>query len=96
MQRKVVLVCGFILAVFCAAGVYLWVSNLMLKASLNKDLEAKTLRQGVDLKKHKKMKDDLRKRMEEKYRADMVSYQAAKIRLEREKSKQLQKTGGVK
>jgi hypothetical protein len=68
----------------------------MLKASLNKDLEAKTLRQGVDLKKHKKMKDDLRKRMEEKYRADMVSYQAAKIRLEREKSKQLQKTGGVK
>ncbi len=96
MQKRVVLVCGFILFMFLASGAYLWVSNIMLKASLKKDLKAKASRQGIDLKKHKKMKEDIRKKLEEKYRADMISYQAAKIRLEREKNNQFQKTGGVK
>ncbi|MDD5560739.1 MAG: hypothetical protein PHT50_01205 [Candidatus Omnitrophica bacterium] len=88
MQRKVILVARLLLFVFCAAGVYLWVSNLRLKASLKKVLKTKVVKQGVELQQHKKLKEDLKKGLEEKYRADMISYQVVTKRLEQEQNKE--------
>lgn len=88
MRRKVVLAASFLLFIFCATAAYLWVSNLMLKDSLKKAVKTKVSRQEMDLERHKKIKEGLRRELEEKYRADMISYRAVTKRLEQEKLKQ--------
>lgn len=88
MQRKVVLAVSLLLSLFCCAAVYLWISNLRLKDSLKRAVKAKVYKEGVDLKQHKKLKESLRRDLEEKYRADMISYQAVQKRLEQKKVRQ--------
>jgi sensor histidine kinase regulating citrate/malate metabolism len=82
VQRKVVLAVSLLLFLFCAAGAYLWISNLRLKDSLKKALKTKAAKQGMDLQQHRELKEKLKKDLEEKYRADMISYQAVTKRLE--------------
>ncbi len=78
MRHKIILcVTAF---VFCIALGYLALANLILKTSIDKR-EVKFQKQ-LESEKEKIMKD-----LEEKYRADIVSYRAMAKRLEIEKKK---------
>ncbi|MDD5129046.1 MAG: hypothetical protein PHO40_05285 [Candidatus Omnitrophica bacterium] len=98
MQKKVVLSVSLFLFVFIVVLAYLWISNLKLKESLKKDLKARITNQGKDLQKHRKIKEDIRRSLEEKYRADMVSSRVVTKRLEQaqNKEKDLKVKGGGK
>lgn len=76
---------GFL--VFLVIGVYLLVSNLRLKDILKKEMDSKTVNQDADLEKQRELKRELKKSLEEKYRADIVSYQVAAKRLKREQER---------
>jgi sensor histidine kinase regulating citrate/malate metabolism len=98
VQKKVVLSVSLFLFVFIVVLAYLWISNLKLKESLKKDLKARITNQGKDLQKHRKIKEDIRRSLEEKYRADMVSSRVVTKRLEQaqNKEKDLKVKGGGK
>ncbi|MDD5505380.1 MAG: hypothetical protein PHR73_01310 [Candidatus Omnitrophica bacterium] len=88
MQRKFVLVARLLLFVFCGMGVYLLISNLMLRESLKKISKAAAAIKDKDTQQYKKIEQGIRRDMEEKYRADMISYQVVNRRLEQEKNRQ--------
>ena len=88
MQKKVVLAAQLLLFVFCGIGFYLLICNLMLKKSLGKISKEVVIAKDKDSYQHMKLKQDLRRDMEEKYRADMISYQVVTKRLEQEKNRQ--------
>ncbi len=88
MQSKVVLVARLFLFVLCAAGVYLLISNLMLRESLKKISQEAVIIKDKDSQQHKKLEEDIRRDMEEKYRADMISYKVVTKRLEQEQNRQ--------
>ncbi len=90
-RKRAVLFAGLLLFISASAAACLGFSNLRLKQSLRKDLNIKVVREELDLKRHKKVKEELKRRLEEKYRADMVSSRAASRRLEQEQSRQNQK-----
>ncbi len=74
--------------VFCVIGAYLLISNLILRNSLKKISKETAIIKDKDSEQHKKLQADIRRDMEEKYRADMISYQVVTKRLEQEKIKQ--------
>lgn len=97
MQKKVAFTVKLFLFVFCAAGVYLLASNFMLKESLKNIGRAGATSKEKDLvERHKKLQDAQTRDLEEKYQADMVSYQAMVKRLEQEKNKQKELKGEIK
>jgi len=90
VQRKFVLVARLFLFVFCGMGIYLLISNLMLRESLKKISKAAATIKDKDTQQYKKIEQGIRRDMEEKYRADMISYKVVTRRLEQEKNKQRQ------
>lgn len=90
MQRKAYLFARFFLFVSCGVGAYLLISNLMLRESLKNISKAAAIIKDKDSQQHKKLEDDIRRDIEEKYRADMISYQVVQKRLEQEKNRQRQ------
>lgn len=88
MQRKIILVARLFLFVFCGMGIYLLISNLMLRESLKKISQEAVIIKDKDSQQHKKLEEDIRRDMEEKYRADMISYQVVAKRLEQEQNRQ--------
>ncbi|MDD5409269.1 MAG: hypothetical protein PHC71_04175 [Candidatus Omnitrophica bacterium] len=88
MERKVVSVARLLLFVFCSIGIYLLISNLMLRESLKKMSKAAAVIKDKDSQQYKKLQEDIKRDMEEKYRADMISYQVVTKRLEQKKVKQ--------
>lgn len=97
MQRKVFVVARLLLFVFCGVGVYLLISNLMLRESLKKISKAAAVIKDKDTQQYKKLEQGIRRDMEEKYRADMISYQVVSRRLEQEKNRKndlVEKGGG--
>lgn len=96
MQKKVALIARLFLFVFCAAGVYLLASNFILRKSLKNITQAEANKKDKDLERHKKLQDEQKKDLEERYQADMVSYKAMVKRLEREKNKQKELKGEIK
>ena len=94
MQRKIILVARLFLFVFCGMGVYFLISNLMLRESLKKISQEAVIIKDKDSQQHKKLEEDIRRDMEEKYRADMISYQVVAKRLEQKKIKQEPQKGG--
>ncbi|MBL7130013.1 MAG: hypothetical protein ISS45_01180 [Candidatus Omnitrophica bacterium] len=87
MQRKVVLILILVLFLLCGMSIYLLRSNLSLKESLKEIPGTEEAKKKTSLER-KKLKEDLKRDLEEKYQADMVSYQAMIKRLELEKKKQ--------
>jgi len=69
-------------------GIYFLISNVMLMNSLKKISYETALMKDKDSLQYKKLQDDIRRDMEEKYRADMISYQVVEKRLEQKKIKQ--------
>ena len=88
MQRKVALFAKLVLFVFCGIGIYLLTSNLILRESLKKISKAAAIIKDKDSQQYKKLQEDIRRDMEEKYRADMISYQVVTKRLEQKKNRQ--------
>jgi hypothetical protein len=88
VQKKVVLFASLLLFILFSATAYLGISNLRLKEFLKKGLRTKITRQGADLQKHKKIKEGLKRGLEEKYRADMISSRVAAKRLKQEQARQ--------
>ncbi len=88
MQRKVVWLARLCLFVFCGMGIYFLISNFMLRNSLKKISYETALMKDKDSLQYKKLQDNIRRDMEEKYRADMISYQVVEKRLEQKKIKQ--------
>lgn len=88
MERKVVSVARLLLFVFCGIGIYLLISNLILRESLKKMSKAAAIIKDKDSQQYKKLQEDIKRDMEEKYRADMISYQVVTKRLEQKKIKQ--------
>ncbi len=88
MQRKAVWLARLCLFVFCGIGIYFLISNFMLRNSLKKISYETALMKDKDSLQYKKLQDDIRRDMEEKYRADMISYQVVEKRLEQKKIKQ--------
>jgi len=84
------MVARLFLLVFFGIGVYLLISNLMLRDSLKKISKAAAIIKDKDSQQYKKLQENIRRDMEEKYRADMVSYQVVTRRLEQEKNRQRQ------
>ena len=82
------MVARLFLFVFCGICVYLLISNFMLKESLKKISRSAAIIKDKDSQQHKKLEEGIRSDMEEKYRADMVSYQVVVKRLEQEKNRQ--------
>jgi len=60
----------------------------MLRNSLKKISYETALMKDKDSLQYKKLQDDIRRDMEEKYRADMISYQVVEKRLEQRKINQ--------
>ena len=87
MQRKVVLILILLLFILCVMSIFLLRSNLSLKESLKEAPGSEETKKRVVLER-KKLKEDLKRDLEEKYQADMVSYQAMIKRLELEKKRQ--------
>lgn len=90
MQRKVYLVAKFFLFISCGIGAYLLISNLILRESLKNISKAAAIIKDKDSQQHKRIEKDIRSDIEEKYRADMISYQVVQKRLEQEKNRQKQ------
>jgi len=88
VQKKAVLVAQLFLLVFCVIGLCLLIANLMLKKSFREISKAVVIAKDRDSQEHLKLEQNLRKDIEEKYRADMVSYRVVAKRLEQEKEKQ--------
>jgi hypothetical protein len=88
VERKVVSVARLLLFVFCGIGIYLLISNLILRESLKKMSKAAAIIKDKDSQQYKKLQEDIKRDMEEKYRADMISYQVVTKRLEQKKIKQ--------
>lgn len=93
MQKRAVLFVSLFLFAFFSATACLWIYNLRLKQSLKKDLNTKISKQEIDLQQHNKLKEDLKRDLEEKYRADMISYKVVAKRLEQEQNKENSLTG---
>ncbi len=87
VQRKFFLVVRLLLFIFCGIGVSLLISNLMLRESLKKISKAAAIIKDKDSKQHKKLETDTRSGIEEKYRADMVSYKVVIKRLQQKEIK---------
>jgi len=85
---KKVLALRLILFVFCVIGAYLLVSNLILRVSLKKLSKETAVIKDKDSEQYKQLQADIRRDMEEKYRADMISYKVVTKRLEQAKEKQ--------
>lgn len=81
------MVARLFLLVFFGIGVYLLISNLMLRDALKKISKAAAIIKDKDSKHHKKLETDMRSGIEEKYRADMVSYKVVIKRLQQKKIK---------
>ena len=94
MQKKVVLVARLFLFVSAAMGIYFLISNLILRESLKKISRAAAIIKDKDSQQYKKLQEDIKRDMEEKYRADMISYQVVTKRLEQQKIKQETQKGG--
>ncbi len=90
MKKKITLVVKLFLFVSCGLGAYLFISNLILRESLKKISKSAAIIKDKDSLQHKKLKEGIRMDMEEKYRADMISYQVVVKRLEQEKNRQMQ------
>jgi len=88
VQRNAVWLVRLCLFVFCGMGIYFLISNFMLRNSLKKISYETALMKDKDSLQYKKLQDDIRRDMEEKYRADMISYQVVEKRLEQKKIKQ--------
>jgi len=89
VQRKVIFVARLSLFVFCGGmGIFFLVSNLILRESLKKISKATAIMKDKDSLQYKKLQEDTRRDMEEKYRADMISYKVVAKRLEQRKIEQ--------
>ena len=93
MQKKDVLIARLVLFLFCATGVYLLSSNLMLRRSLKEITRVEANKKDRQLEQHKKLQDEQRRDLQERYQADVISYQAMVKRLEQEKNKQKELKG---
>ncbi len=79
-NKKFIVISGIIFTVLALLTVYLYSRTIFFRGTLkNKDTELK--------KKMVKAKEDIKKDFDERYRADMVSYEATSKRLENEKAK---------
>lgn len=63
-------------------------SNLRLRQALKETPRTERVERKIDLRQHRKLREDLKRDLEEKYRADMVSYRVMIKRLEQEKKRQ--------
>ena len=88
MQKKAIFIAQSLLFIFCVIGVYLLISNLKLKKSFVEISKAVVITKDKDSQQYIKLEQDLKRGMEEKYRADMISYQVVTKRLEQEKNRQ--------
>jgi hypothetical protein len=88
VQKKAVSAVYLILFVSCGIVVYLLIRNLMLKKSLEGISTAAAAAKDKDSRQNIKVEQDIRRDMEEKYKADMISYQVVRKRLEQEKNRQ--------
>lgn len=86
MQKKALLAVQLIFFVSCGIGLYLLIRNLMLKKSLEGISKAAVAAKDKDSRQNIKVKHDIERDMEEKYKADMISYQVVRKRLEQEKN----------
>ena len=77
MRKSIVLILIILILVFCGISILLIFSKLK-----------PPLKKNTDLQGYQQEEVDLKKGLEEKYRADMVSYQVMVRRLELEKNKQ--------
>ena len=87
MQKKAVLFSSLFLFALVSVSVYLWIYSLRLKGASKKYSNTKIAKQVADLQRHMKIKEDLKRSLEEKYRADMISSRAAAKRLEQMQDK---------
>ncbi|MBU0547218.1 MAG: hypothetical protein KJ710_04415 [Candidatus Omnitrophica bacterium] len=88
MLKKVVLISRLFFLVFCGIGIFLLISNFMLRKSLQKISKSVAIIKDKDSQRHKKLQENIRSGMEEKYRADMISYRVVAKRLEQEQDRQ--------
>jgi len=93
MRRKGVLVLVVIAFLLCALNIYFYLNNLNLKQAIA----------GLDIEKEKEFKNRLvkeraliKKDLDEKYRADLVSFEAMHKRLEIEKTRMKELQGKLK
>ena len=93
MRRKGVLALVVIAFLLCALNIYFYLNNLNLKQAIA----------GLDIEKEKEFKNRLvkeraliRKDLDEKYRADLVSFEAMHKRLEIEKTRIKELQGKLK
>jgi len=96
VQNKVVLAVKAGLFLFFGLGVYLLISNLMLRQTLKKITKTAVTSKNQDAQKHKKIEEGIIRDMEEKYRADMISYQVVAKRLEQEQNRQKNLREGIR
>lgn len=83
-NRKLVLVGSAVIVILGIFSVYLYAKTSGLKTDLKKELEKKDIEINTMMVKEK---EKVRKDLDEKYRADRVSYEAMSRRLEIEKKK---------
>ncbi len=93
MRRKGVLALVVIAFLLCALNIYFYLNNLNLKQAIA----------GLDIEKEKEFKNRLvkeraliKKDLDEKYRADLVSFEAMHKRLEIEKTRMKELQGKLK
>jgi len=79
MPKSIVLALMILVLVFCGVSIFFIFSKPKFK---------QPLKNNTDLQRYQQKEADLKKDLEEKYRADLVSYQVMVRRLELEKNKQ--------
>ena len=87
VQKKIIFVLILLVLVVCAMSIYFLISNFRLRQSL-KFSQTGGAKKSVGAQQYQKLEQDLKRDLEEKYQADMVSYQAMIKRLDQEKNKQ--------
>jgi hypothetical protein len=94
MKKAVIFILAAIILLSSAFSAYLLISNLRLRKSLKEMPSAGT--EGPDSPgvPQSQIRKDIQKSLDEKYRADMVSYRAMINRLEREKTIELKQEAG--
>ena len=94
MQKKIIFVLVSLLLVFFGMSLYFLVSNLSLKKSLKEIPKIEEIERKINLE-GRRLKKALERNLEQKSRADRVSYRAMIKRLELEKKKQEELKGKI-
>jgi len=84
------------LVLFLSLGAYLLISNLVLRLTLKKVTKETSTVQDKKFRQQVNQEANMRREMEERYRADMISYQVVTKRLEMEQSKRRSQAGETK